>query len=147
MSQPNISLSSILNNLATGQTLSAWEWQYLITEELASPQRTKAFGVTPINVQEILQERSRLFQSVYPDILSLPFFISLSYQGGESISSISPPPYPPLPRGGVKSQNSHIPLEPLDSPSNATRIHPATTRPSFHPGNIRGTGNWQNNPL
>lgn len=92
MSQPNLSLSPILNNLATGQTLSAWEWQYLITEELASPQRTKAFGVTPTNVQEILQERARIFQSVYSDILSLSFLISLSYQGGESISPISPPP-------------------------------------------------------
>ncbi|MFB8788219.1 MAG: glycerate kinase [Potamolinea sp.] len=92
MSQPNISLSQILNNLATGHTLSAWEWQYLITEELALSQRAKAFGITQTNAQEILQERSLIFHSVYPDIFSLPFLISSPptppYQGGESKAKI-----------------------------------------------------------
>ena len=76
MSQPTIRLEQILSNLAAKQTLTALEWQQLVAETLASPQRAKAFGITSVNVEEIVKERSHLFQSVYLDIVSLLSFPS-----------------------------------------------------------------------
>jgi D-glycerate 3-kinase len=74
MSQPNTSLDEILNNWVAGQTATELEWQHLADEELASPQRAKAFGITRENVEEVIQARSHLFQAVYPNVLSLPSF-------------------------------------------------------------------------
>jgi D-glycerate 3-kinase len=76
MLQPNLSLGQILNNWAAGQTPTASEWQHLVTEALASPQRAKAFGITPANVEEIVQAHSLIFQAVYPEVLSLLSFES-----------------------------------------------------------------------
>jgi len=71
MSQLHRELGQILNNWAAGQTPTPLEWQQLVAETLASPQRAKAFGITPANVEEIIQARANLFQAVYPDVLSL----------------------------------------------------------------------------
>jgi D-glycerate 3-kinase len=71
MSQLHRQLGQILNNWAAGQTPTSLEWQQLVAETLASPQRAKAFGITPANVEEIIQARANLFQAVYPDVLSL----------------------------------------------------------------------------
>lgn len=76
MSQPNTSLVQILNNWVAEQTPTVLEWQQLAAEELAAPQRAKAFGITPANVEEMIQRRSHLFQSVCPKIFSLPSFQS-----------------------------------------------------------------------
>ncbi len=78
MSPPNTSLAQIVNNWATGQKPTVLELQQLATEALASPQQAKAFGITPTNAQEIIQARSQLFQSVYPNVLSLLYFHSTS---------------------------------------------------------------------
>lgn len=91
MSQADTSLIQILNNWTAGQTPSDLEWQHLATEALKSPQWTKAFGLTPASVAELIQVRkalsvregqspledtslSHLLQAVYTDILSLPSF-------------------------------------------------------------------------
>lgn len=74
MVKPNPSLAQILDNWVSRKTPTASEWQHLVAEELAAPQRARAFGITGANVEEILEERSHLFQSVYPIVLSLPPF-------------------------------------------------------------------------
>lgn len=78
MSLPNSSLAQIVNNWATGHNPTVFELQHLAAEALASPQQAKAFGITPTNVEEIVQARSHLFQTVYPDVLSLLYFHSTS---------------------------------------------------------------------
>jgi D-glycerate 3-kinase len=87
MSQLNRSLAQILNNWVAGQTPTALEWQHLATEALASPQRAKGFGITPENVEEMIQARSHLFQAVYPKVLSLPSFHSTPKEAGEITQS------------------------------------------------------------
>jgi D-glycerate 3-kinase len=67
-------LNQILSNWVTGKSPSASEWQQLIADALIPPQRAKSFGITPENVEEIIKTRSRLFQAVYTNILSLPSF-------------------------------------------------------------------------
>lgn len=74
MSPPNTSLGQILNNWAAGQKPTALDWQQLAAEALASPQQARAFGMTPANVEEMIEARSHLFQAVYPAVLSLPSF-------------------------------------------------------------------------
>lgn len=85
MSQADTSLIHILNNWTAGQTPSDLEWQHLASEALKSPQWTKAFGLTPASVAELIQVReaqspfedtslSHLLQAVYTDILLLPSF-------------------------------------------------------------------------
>ncbi|MCA1995191.1 MAG: glycerate kinase, partial [Coleofasciculus sp. S288] len=74
MVKPNPSLAQILDNWVSGKTPTASEWQHLVAEELAARQRARAFGITGANVEEILKERSHLFKSVYPIVLSLPPF-------------------------------------------------------------------------
>ena len=79
------SLAQILNRLAAGETPSASEWQQLATEALESPQWLEVFGVTPTQVEEVIQARSpsqepsraaswlaHLFQTTFFDIRSLP---------------------------------------------------------------------------
>jgi D-glycerate 3-kinase len=91
MSQLHRQLGQILNNWAAGQTPTSLEWQQLVAETLASPQRAKAFGITPANVEEIIQARANLFQAVYPDVLSLldvPSTLPPS-QGENPISNIA----------------------------------------------------------
>ncbi len=76
MLQPNPSLGQILNQWVTGQIPTALEGQHLAAETLASPQRAEALGITPANVEEIIQARTELFQAVYSDVLSLASFNS-----------------------------------------------------------------------
>ncbi|HEY9599043.1 MAG TPA: glycerate kinase [Cyanophyceae cyanobacterium] len=77
MSQPNPSSIQILRNWVAGNTPTELEWQQLVDEERRSPQRAKALGIPLDNVEEAIQARSHLFQSVYPNVLSLPSFHSL----------------------------------------------------------------------
>lgn len=88
MSQPNILLVQILESWLAGQTLTSLEWQQLANEELASPQRAKAFGITRENVEDVIQARSHLFQSIYQDVLSLP---SLKVQGSKGAEGAGEP--------------------------------------------------------
>lgn len=84
MTQPDTSLAQILHTLAAGQTPTDREWQQVTDEALESPHWSKAFGVTPTKVEELIQGRlpsrrdtlAHLLQSVYFDILSLPSFQS-----------------------------------------------------------------------
>ncbi len=69
MLQPETVLAQILNNLAVGQTPTSGEWQQLVAEALADERRAKAFGITSVNVEKVIQERAIIFSSVYPDIL------------------------------------------------------------------------------
>ncbi len=90
MSPPNISLAQIVSNWAAGHKPTELELQHLATEALASPQQAKAFGITPTNVEEMIQARSHLFQEVYPDVLSLLYFHSTSTnQQAKTLSLLS----------------------------------------------------------
>ncbi|AFZ21254.1 kinase [Allocoleopsis franciscana] len=97
MSQADTSLVQILNHWTAGQTPSNLEWQHLATEALKLPQWTKAFGLTPASVAELLQGRSplentslsHLLPAVYTDILSLPSFHPPTKLHGEA-EAISP---------------------------------------------------------
>ena len=82
MSQADSSLVQILNNWAAAETPNALDWQQLAAAALESPLWTSAFGLTPANVEEVIQGRSHseftslthVLQVVYSDILSLPPF-------------------------------------------------------------------------
>ncbi len=67
-------LQQIINNLLEENPLTTSEWQQLIADALIPPQRAKAFGITPKNVEEMIKERTNLCQAVYTNILSLPSF-------------------------------------------------------------------------
>ena len=101
MSQADSSLVQILNHWTAGQTPSPVEWQHLATEALKSPQWTKAFGLTPARVADLIQVRSpllmpeaqspledtslsHLLQAVYTDLLSLPSFHPPTKLSGEA---------------------------------------------------------------
>jgi len=71
---PSSSLGEILNQWIAGKPPNSLTWQQLVAAELTPPERAKAFGITPDNVAEKLQARSRLLFSVYTDILTLPSF-------------------------------------------------------------------------
>jgi D-glycerate 3-kinase len=71
MSHPNTILS-ILTNWILGQTPREVELEQLVDETLVSPQQAKALGITPMNVVEIIEERSLIFPAVSSDVLSLP---------------------------------------------------------------------------
>jgi len=71
---PSSSLGEILNQWIAGKSPNSQAWQQLVAAELTPPERAKAFGITPDNVAEKLQARSRLFESIYSDIITLPFF-------------------------------------------------------------------------
>ena len=68
------SFGDILNQWISGKPPNSSAWQKLVTAELAQPERAKAFGITSDNVEEKLEARSRLFLSVYTDVLALPSF-------------------------------------------------------------------------
>ncbi|MBD0347027.1 MAG: glycerate kinase [Coleofasciculus sp. Co-bin14] len=90
MLQPNTSVSQILNNWVTGHIPTQLEKQQLVAEELASPQRATAFGITSANVEQTIQARTHLFQAVYPDVLSLPSFSkTISAQAKEHNSRVA----------------------------------------------------------
>ena len=76
MVQSNRTLEQILNNWIAGETPKEVEYQQLATEALADKSRAKAFGITPLNVEKIIQERSNLFQALASEVLSLPSFNS-----------------------------------------------------------------------
>ena len=69
----NLSLDQILNNWLAGQTPKEVEYQQLATEALADNSRAKAFAITSLNVEKIIQERTNLFQAIAAEVLSLPF--------------------------------------------------------------------------
>ena len=56
MVQSNRTLEQILNNWIAGETPKEVEYQQLATEALADKSRAKAFGITPLNVEKIIQE-------------------------------------------------------------------------------------------
>lgn len=64
MAQPNAHLSPILTALREGKTLTSDQWQQLAAWELEDERRASAFGIAAENVQEVVKERSHLFQSV-----------------------------------------------------------------------------------
>jgi D-glycerate 3-kinase len=64
----------ILTNWVAGQTPSVVELEQLVDDTLASPQQAKAFGITPLNVVEVIEERSHIFRAVSPNVLSLISF-------------------------------------------------------------------------
>lgn len=74
MTKNKKTLQQIINNLGEGNLLTTLEWQELITDALIPPQRAKVFGITPENVEEMIEERKNLYQSVYRNILSIPSF-------------------------------------------------------------------------
>lgn len=70
MPQPNVSLSQILECWTAGQTPTAQELQQLAKLTLAAQHLSLAFGITPENVDEVMRERSHLFCSIYPTLVS-----------------------------------------------------------------------------
>ncbi|NET54928.1 MAG: glycerate kinase [Symploca sp. SIO2E6] len=66
----------MLNNWLAGQTPKEVEYQHLVTETLADKSRAKVFGVTSLNVKQIIEERAHLFQGIAAEVLSLPSFNS-----------------------------------------------------------------------
>ncbi|NES19684.1 MAG: glycerate kinase [Symploca sp. SIO3E6] len=91
----SLSLSQILSNWLAGQTPKEIEYQQLAIEALADKPRAQAFGITPLNVETIILERTKLFQAIATEVLSLP---SLQKQeaggrrqeaGGEGGGSVS----------------------------------------------------------
>jgi D-glycerate 3-kinase len=91
MSHSNTALVQILTNWLAGQQPTRLDWQQLADEELALPQRAKAFGITSDNIEEIVRARAHLFQAVYPDILSLPSLQSTSENRGGQVKVIPQP--------------------------------------------------------
>ena len=61
----------ILANLVAGQTPSVIELEQLVDDTFASPQQALAFGITPLNVVEVIKERSHFFSAVSPSVFSL----------------------------------------------------------------------------
>lgn len=57
-----------VSRLAVGESLTAAAWQQLEERELQDSLRAIAFGITTETVGEVLRERSRLLQTVYPTI-------------------------------------------------------------------------------
>ncbi len=115
MLEPNTSLSQILNNWVTGQIPTQLEKQQLVAEELASPQRATAFGITSANVEQIIQARAHLFQAVYPDVLSLPSFSkTISPEAKEHNSRLAGEiPHSPLPIAPNPQRGPRVPHSPL----------------------------------
>lgn len=63
MAQPQAQSSQLLKTLQKG-ALTSEEWQQLAAWELEDVSRASAFGITAENVEEVIKERSLLFQSV-----------------------------------------------------------------------------------
>ncbi|MEQ8996102.1 MAG: glycerate kinase [Coleofasciculus sp. B1-GNL1-01] len=85
---PFPSLGDILNQWIAGKSPNSSAWQKLVAAELTPPERAKAFGITADNVAEKLQARSRLFESVYTDVLALPSFAQKIEKNPEHSESI-----------------------------------------------------------
>ena len=60
---------SILQHWSAKGKITEEEIQQLLVEELAVPQRAKAFGITQQNGQEKIKERSHLLKAVYSDVI------------------------------------------------------------------------------
>ena len=58
----------ILIKLVTGEKLCSGDWQVLEREAIALSSRARAFGITPVNVSQMIKGRSQLFFSVYPEV-------------------------------------------------------------------------------
>lgn len=85
---PSVSLADILNQWIAGISPNSLAWQELVVTELTTAKRTQAFGITPDNVEEKLQARSRVFESVYADVLELPSFAKKLKDNPENLASI-----------------------------------------------------------
>ncbi|MGK7877014.1 MAG: glycerate kinase [Xenococcaceae cyanobacterium] len=71
----------VLQRPIAGHKLTADELQQLLAEELAAPQRAKAFGITTANGLEKIEARSHLLGSVYPDVMQLCQNLGLKQSG------------------------------------------------------------------
>ncbi|MBD1907337.1 glycerate kinase [Funiculus sociatus GB2-A5] len=67
-----LSLSEILNRFLAGQTPTSAELEYLASVILSDRRRSLAFGITSANVEEVIQARSHLLLSVYPNLHPVP---------------------------------------------------------------------------
>ena len=65
MQNTPLNMSSWLSQILASASATKWQ-QRLAETALADTLRAKAFGITPENVDEVIQERSHLLQSVYP---------------------------------------------------------------------------------
>ena len=65
MQNNSLNMSSWLSQILASASATKWQ-QHLAETALADTLRAKAFGITPENVDEVIQERSHLLQSVYP---------------------------------------------------------------------------------
>ncbi|NJQ98748.1 MAG: hypothetical protein HC784_16670 [Hydrococcus sp. CSU_1_8] len=57
----NADIVTVLQSWIRGEQPTSKQWQYLLSEEMAIPQRAKAFNVTKENGLEKIEARSRLF--------------------------------------------------------------------------------------
>lgn len=71
MQSTSSSAIPILQRWIAGHHTTAAEQQQLLAEELAAPQQAKALGITPANSSSQIEQRSRLFQAVYPEVAQL----------------------------------------------------------------------------
>jgi D-glycerate 3-kinase len=70
-------LSTLLSQiLLQGEPVPASVLSQLAAWELADDLRAKAFGITPTNVESVIEARSRLFQSIYPTLLQVSATLS-----------------------------------------------------------------------
>jgi D-glycerate 3-kinase len=65
---PNFVLSEILSDLIAGQPQTEARQKQLEAFLLADDCRARAFGINAENVRTVVEQRSRLFQLVYPDL-------------------------------------------------------------------------------
>jgi len=59
-------VEALIERLARGQTLQPEEWRQLERVTLQDEQKAAAFGIDRATVEQAIQTRSRLLQSVYP---------------------------------------------------------------------------------
>ncbi|MFB2975507.1 glycerate kinase [Microseira sp. BLCC-F43] len=64
-------LNQFLQKLTTSEALPLSAIEQLAAWELADELRAKAFGITPANVRQVLDLRSHLFHTIYPDLMQL----------------------------------------------------------------------------
>ncbi|NJK48579.1 glycerate kinase [Candidatus Gracilibacteria bacterium] len=67
----NADIVTVLQSWIRGEQPTSKQWQYLLSEEMAIPQRAKAFNVTKENGLEKIEARSRLFLQVDDEVIQL----------------------------------------------------------------------------
>ncbi|MEC4986993.1 MAG: glycerate kinase [Oscillatoria sp. PMC 1068.18] len=80
-------VDKILSRWVAGEKPTVDEEEKLLAEELAKPATAKAFGITKVNGFEKIQQRSRLFSVVYPEVVELctNFGIQNSHETQETL--------------------------------------------------------------